>query len=253
MTSTDTSNSESSLQNASRYQRDSRSRKTIPLVAGLIGGIHGVFRGLKAESDAEIEQKRVFCKGTQGWAAWFTGLPGSGKSKLSRLVCDLLESDGIPCERIELDAIRKTYVQHPQYTDAERDFVYEKLADHAAERVQTGINVIIDATAHKRAYREKAREKIDRFIEVMVRCPLSICIERESRRKKGLVAAQMYQRALERKEKGTRFEDLGEVIGVDIPYEENPDAEIIVDSSKGSAPENANAVKDALLRYLNTR
>ncbi len=191
-------------------------------------------------------------KGLQGWAAWFTGLPGSGKSKISKIVCEMLTNEGIVCERIELDTIRKKYVQAPKYTDGERDFVYEKLVDHAAERVQNGINVIMDATAHKRSYRERARKKIKRFIEVMVRCPLAICIERESKRKEGLVAAQMYRRALERKKKGTKFEDLGEVIGVDIPYEENPDAEIIVDSSRGPALENAQTVKDALVRYLNS-
>jgi adenylylsulfate kinase-like enzyme len=192
-------------------------------------------------------------KGLTGWAAWFTGLPGSGKSKLSKIVCELLTKDGITCERIELDAIRKEYVPNPQYTDAERDFVYEKLADRAAERVHTGVNVIIDGTAHKRSYRDRARQKIDRFVEVLVRCPLDICIERESKRESTLVVAQMYRRALERKEKGTEFEDLGQVIGVDIPYEENRDAEIIIDSSKGSALENAQIVKDILVRYLNIR
>ena len=137
MTSTDTSNKVRPLQNV---QFCSRSRKTKILAAG----IPGVFRGLKSEPDAEIGQKRTFCKGLQGWAAWFTGLPGSGKSKLSKIVCELLTKDGITCERIELDAIRKEHVPNPQYTDAERDFVYEKLADRAAERVHTGINVIID-------------------------------------------------------------------------------------------------------------
>ncbi|MBW2645943.1 MAG: adenylyl-sulfate kinase [Deltaproteobacteria bacterium] len=189
----------------------------------------------------------------KGWSAWFTGLPGSGKSKLSRLVCELFNSEGIACERIELDAIRKEYVPNPQYTDEERDFVYEKLADRAAEKVQTGVNVIIDGTAHKQSYRDRARQKIERFVEVMVRCPLDVCIERESKREHSLVVAQMYRRALERKEKGTQFEDLGQVIGVDIPYEENPDAEIIIDSSKGPALENARIVKDALVRYLNSR
>ncbi|MFH1674871.1 MAG: adenylyl-sulfate kinase [Pseudomonadota bacterium] len=192
-------------------------------------------------------------KGLTGWAAWFTGLPGSGKSKLSKIVCELLTNDGITCERIELDAIRKKYVPNPQYTDAERDFVYEKLAGRAAKCVQNGINVIIDGTAHKRSYRDRARQKIERFIEVMVKCPLDVCIERESKRESTLVVAQMYRRALERKEKETQFEDLGKVIGVDVPYEENPDAEIIVDSSKGSALENARIVKDALVRYLNIR
>ncbi|MDI6687567.1 MAG: adenylyl-sulfate kinase, partial [Desulfobacterales bacterium] len=150
----------------------------------------------------------------RGWAVWFTGLPGSGKSRLSQLVFDMLANNGTICERVEMDTIRKQYVRNPEYTDKERDFVYEKLVDFVTERVQNGNNIIIDATAHKRSYRETARKKIKRFIEVMVRCPLSICVERESKREKGLVAAQMYRRALERKERGTQFEDLGSVIGV---------------------------------------
>ncbi|MEA3279314.1 MAG: adenylyl-sulfate kinase [Thermodesulfobacteriota bacterium] len=186
----------------------------------------------------------------KGWAVWFTGLPGSGKSEISKLVYQMLSKNGVKCERVELDYIRKQYVANPQYTVKERDFVYEKLADFAFERVQNGMNVIIDATAHKLLYRERARKKIRRFIEVMVKCPLSTCIERESKRKKGMVAAQMYLRALERKEKGTRFKDLGKVIGVDVPYEENPNAEIIIDNSKGSSFENAQIVRKALDKHL---
>jgi len=186
-----------------------------------------------------------------GWAVWFTGLPGSGKSEISKLVYQMLSKNGVKCERVELDDIRKQYVANPQYTVKERDFVYEKLADFAFERVQNKMNVIIDATAHKLLYRKRARKKIRRFVEVMVKCPLSTCIERESKRKGGKVAAQMYVRALERKEKGTQFKDLGEVIGVDIPYEENPSAEIIIDNSKGSSFGNAQIVREALDKYLN--
>ncbi|HUV51263.1 MAG TPA: adenylyl-sulfate kinase [Anaerolineae bacterium] len=186
----------------------------------------------------------------RAWAVWFTGLPGSGKSKLSQLVFEMLIDNGITCERVEMDAIRKQYVQNPEYTDKERDFVYEKLVDFATERVQNGINVVIDATAHKRSYRETARKKIKRFIEVMVRCPLSICIKRESKREKGLVAAQMYRRALERKEKGVQFKDLGPVIGVDVLYEENPEAEIIIDNGTGTAMDNALKVKEAIRQYI---
>jgi len=186
----------------------------------------------------------------KSWAVWFTGLPGSGKSKLSKLVYDMLADEGITCKRIELDTIRKRYATNPEYTDRERDFVYKKLVDLAAENVQNGINVIIDASAHKRLYREYARKKIQRFVEVMIKCPLSVCIERESKRKKGHIVSQMYLRALERKQKGSKFEDLGKVIGVDIPYEENLSAEIIIDSSKDIAQKNALTVKKALYRYL---
>lgn len=185
-----------------------------------------------------------------GWAVWFTGLPGSGKSEISKLVYQMLSKNRIKCERVELDYIRKQYVANPQYTVEERDFVYEKLADFAFERVQNKMNVIIDATAHKLLYRERARKKIRRFVEVMVRCPLSTCIERESKRKGGMVAAQMYVRALERKEKGTQFKDLGKVIGVDVPYEENPNAEIVIDNSKGTSFENAQIVREALDKYI---
>lgn len=187
-----------------------------------------------------------------GWAVWFTGLPGSGKSKISKIVCEMLTDNGITCERIEMDAIRKQYVRNPEYTDEERDFVYEKLVDFAEKGVKNNKNIIIDATAHKRLYREMARNKIKRFIEVMVTCPLSICIERESKREKGLVVAQMYRKALERKEKGTQFEDLGHVIGVDVLYEENTDAEIIIDNSTGTAMDNARKVKEAIRRYISS-
>lgn len=161
----------------------------------------------------------------------------------------MLADDGIISERIELDAVRREYIQDPKYTDVERDSVYEKLVDLAAGYVQNGANVIIDATAHKRLYREMARKRIERFIEVFISCPLSICIERETERKEGLVMAQMYRQALVRKEKGVKPEGLGEVIGVDVLYEENPDAEITVDNSSGSALKNAQTVKDAIVRH----
>lgn len=186
----------------------------------------------------------------RGWAVWFTGLPGSGKSRLSQIVFKMLTGEGIVCEWIELDSIRKRYVENPKYTGEERDFVYEKLVDFAEKGVKNNKNIIIDATAHKRLYRERARKRIERFIEVMVTCPLLVCFDRESKRKEGHVVAQMYRRALERKEKGTQFEDLGAVIGVDIPYEENPDAEIIIDNSTGTAMDNARKVKEAIRRYI---
>ena len=186
----------------------------------------------------------------KGWAVWFTGLPGSGKSKISKLVYKKLADEGIICKRIELDTIRKKYVVRPEYTDSERDFVYNKLIEFAEENVRNGINIIIDATAHKRSYRENARKKIERFVEVMIKCPLSVCIERESKRKNGHIVSQMYLRALERQHKGSRFEDLGKVIGVDIPYEENPLAEVIIDNSKDTAAQNAMVVKNALAKYL---
>jgi adenylylsulfate kinase len=63
----------------------------------------------------------------------------------------------------------------------------------------------------------------------------------------------MYRKALERREKGAVFEDLGDVIGVDVEYEENPDAEIIIDNGKGTAGENAGKITDKIKGYIKQR
>ena len=47
------------LKNVPAFKRDSSSRKTKNLTAG----IYGIFRGLNFESDAEIGQKGAFFKG----------------------------------------------------------------------------------------------------------------------------------------------------------------------------------------------
>jgi len=52
-----------------------------------------------------------------------------------------------------------------------------------------GVNVIFDATASRRAYREFARALIPELLEVSIECPLQVCMERD---KKGT-----YRRGLE--------------------------------------------------------
>jgi adenylylsulfate kinase len=42
-----------------------------------------------------------------------------------------------------------------------------------------GVPVIFDATAHRRAYRDWARQQIPKFVEVYVECPLATCIARD--------------------------------------------------------------------------
>jgi adenylylsulfate kinase len=42
-----------------------------------------------------------------------------------------------------------------------------------------GIPVVFDATANRRTYRDQARRRIEKFIEVFVDCPLEVCIQRD--------------------------------------------------------------------------
>src|SRR5262249_62167212 len=73
-----------------------------------------------------------------------------------------------------------------------------------------GARVIIDATAHRRVWRDLARRRIPRFAEVQLVCPLDVCREREIERAVGHAPRGIYARA------GAP----GSVVpGVDVPYE----------------------------------
>jgi adenylylsulfate kinase len=157
------------------------------------------------------------------WAIWITGPPGSGKSSVSRAAAALLRSRGERVTVLELDAVRKKITPVPQYTDAERDLVYRALGCMAAILVEAGVPVIVDATAHRRAWRDAARADIPRFAEVQLLCPLDVCRERERTRPRGHAPAGVYARA---------GRPGAKVPGVDVPYEPALAAELTIDTTK---------------------
>ena len=147
-----------------------------------------------------------------------------------------------------MDEIRKKFVKRPKFTAEEREFVYRAFAEEGIKILKRDKNVIYDATAHRLKWRSFARGRIEEFLEVHVKCPLDICVKRESKRKSSFVIADLYRKALERKKTGKVFEGLGEVVGVDVPYEENKDAELVIYSEKVAADEAANLIVNELKR-----
>jgi len=178
------------------------------------------------------------------FAIWITGLPGSGKSTIARELVKRLEG----VEYLRLDEIRKKFIKSPRFTAEEREFVYRAFAEEGIKALKQGKNVLYDATAHKMKWRNFARGRIEEFMEVNVKCPIETCIERESRRKNDHVAADLYRKALERRKTGKVFEDVGEVVGVDVPYEENPDAEMAIYSDRMEADEAASLIFNEIKR-----
>ncbi|QGY41059.1 adenylyl-sulfate kinase [Pseudodesulfovibrio cashew] len=169
---------------------------------------------------------------SDGRAIWVVGLPGCGKSTLVRGIRDHLLARGIEPVILEMDQKRKEYFPEPAYTAQERERAYAMFVDEAAEIVGQGRFVIMDGSAYKAAFREYARQRIPRFAEIFLRCRLETAMEREANRPGGLVMAGMYQKALRRRITGEVVEGLGEVIGVDVPFEESPHPELLIDNSK---------------------
>lgn len=156
------------------------------------------------------------------WAVWITGLPGSGKSAIARKVRTILRGRGIGSVKVlELDEIRKFITPQPSYSEEEREIVYASLVYMAKLLVDCGIPVIIDATANRRRYRERAREILPNFAEVYVTCSLDTCMARERHRKARYTPTGIYKRATD---KGAT------VPGVNVPYEEPLKPEVVVDS-----------------------
>jgi len=123
------------------------------------------------------------------FAVWITGLPASGKSTLARALAEELEGRGTPVCILESDALRKILTPAPRYDEAERETFYGALVHIAGLLTGHGVPVLIDATGNRRSFRDRARRKIPRFLEVFVECPLTVCIARDP---KGI-----YRRGLE--------------------------------------------------------
>jgi len=120
--------------------------------------------------------------------------------------------------------VREVLTPRPKYTEKERDIVYGALVLVTKLLAQNGVNVIVDATANRRKYRDAARRSIRQFAEVYLKCPLRVCVQRETRRKKRFGApSRIY---LKGKTGASKT-----VPGLGVPYEEPFSAELVLDTS----------------------
>jgi adenylylsulfate kinase len=176
---------------------------------------------------------------TPGWAIWITGLPGSGKTALARAVARQVARGGERVKVLELDELRKRLTPTPTYSDAERDIVYRALVVMATLLSEAGVHVIVDATAHRRLWRDLARASIPRFAEVHVRCPLDVCRERERRRTAEHSPRGIYASA---------GRPAATVPGVDVPYEPPVRPELAIDTTITDVETGAAGIADLARR-----
>lgn len=165
---------------------------------------------------------------------WFCGLPGSGKSTLAKSVAAELGLHKHELIIIAMDSLRRKIFPNPRYTDEERDAAYRSFVVLGSMLSNVGKDVILDGTGHKKKWRDFARSECQKFVEIYVKCPIEVCMERETKRPdQNGIRKKLYLDALERLKTGKSFAGLGNVPGVDEPFEEGT-SEIVVDSSLGS-------------------
>ncbi|HSN90369.1 MAG TPA: adenylyl-sulfate kinase [Anaeromyxobacteraceae bacterium] len=114
-----------------------------------------------------------------GAVVWLTGLPASGKTALARRLRDRLEAAGRAPVLLDGDEVRAALVPAPGHDEAGRAAFYETLARLAALLARQGRIALVAATAHRRAFRERARALAPRFVEVFVDVPEETCAARD--------------------------------------------------------------------------
>jgi adenylylsulfate kinase len=116
---------------------------------------------------------------SQAFGVWLTGLPASGKSTVAAELAQQIQKLGINVTVLESDVLRKMFPTAPRYDEQDREYFYSSLAFIGRVLIDHGISVIFDATANRRSYRDRARQQIERFLEIYVECPLETCIRRD--------------------------------------------------------------------------
>jgi adenylylsulfate kinase len=144
-----------------------------------------------------------------GAVVWLTGRPGSGKSTLASRIALQLRQTRVPVAILDGDEIRDALVPRPGHDEASRHDFYLSLGRLAAVLARQGLVVLVPATAHRRAWRDAARQRAPRFVEVHVDTPLEECRRRDP---KGLYA---------------RAAALPALPGVGVPYEPPLHAEVV--------------------------
>ncbi len=169
----------------------------------------------------------------RGVTVWFTGLPRSGKTTLSRLVAEKLRALGV--DRVEIldgDVIRRTLSVGLGYSKADRDENVRRIGFVAHLLSRNGVVALCPVIAPYRAARDEVRalHEAGRFVEVYVATPVDVCSERDV---KGLYAEQ-------------RAGNISGLTGVDDPYEPPLEPEVVVRTETQSLEESVETVWRAL-------
>jgi adenylyl-sulfate kinase len=168
-----------------------------------------------------------------GFTIWFTGLPCSGKSTISEILAKVIKEERGKVEILDGDVIRTNLSKGLGFSRADRETNLMRIAFVCNLLTRNGVPNIAAAISPFENVRQAAREMIGSFVEVYARCPVEKCIERDV---KG-----MYKKALAGEIKG--------FTGVDDPFDEPVDPEVICDTDRETPEESAQKVVDYLRQH----
>lgn len=171
----------------------------------------------------------------KGVVIWFTGLPSSGKSTLAHAIEEQLFRRGHLSFVLDGDNIRHGLNKNLGFSPEDREENIRRIGEVAKLFGDAGLITMTAFISPYRKDRDRNRHllKEDEFIEVFVKVSLD---EAERRDPKGL-----YKRA--------RAGEIKEFTGIDAPYEEPLEPELVIDTNELDLEESA----DIVIQYLEAK
>src|SRR4029078_5130459 len=163
---------------------------------------------------------------SKGVTVWFTGLSGSGKTTIATRVHELLQARHILSERLDGDVVRQSLTRDLGFSKEDRDKNIERVTFVAKLLTRNGVVTLIAFISPYRRMRDKARAEIGDFLEVFVSTPMEVLLERDV---KG-----MYKKAM--------AGEIQNFTGVNDPYEEPLNAELVLDTAAESIDDSVGRV-----------
>lgn len=166
----------------------------------------------------------------KGFVLWMTGLSGSGKTTIAKIVEGELRERGLKVERLDGDTVRQNLTSDLGFSKEDREKNIERVTFVAKLLSRNGVACICSFISPYTAIREKVRRETTNFIEVYIDADLDTVIERDV---KGL-----YKKAM--------AGEIPNFTGISDPFEP-PDAPDIHIRTDDQAPVDcANRILEAL-------
>jgi adenylylsulfate kinase len=162
----------------------------------------------------------------KGFILWFTGLSGSGKTTLTKALEPELKARGCKVEILDGDVVRTNLSKGLGFSQEDRNTNIRRIGFVAHLLSRNGVVAMTAAISPYRAIRDEIRAMEPNFVEVYVTAPLEVC---EGRDVKGLYAK-------------ARAGEIKGFTGIDDPYEEPVNPEIICYTERESVEESVKKV-----------